>query len=453
MNQKTLLPCFLLLMLYSPLFASDITSLQSILRVFGLKTEQVGIEVEDVHEVLLSINDRRPMIPASLTKIVTGAAALELLGPQYQFRTQLLTDGVLKNGLLQGSLYLKGCGDPSFTAEKLPALVEQLSAKNIKRIQGNLVVDNFRFQDPNFTSIDKVKHMIGSWDRKGYPLFVIMEPALTFAPLSEGRVRSIITPRKNRDFAVYLNMNQPDLWTGQKFLSLLKNAGIELSGRVERGRTPSSIELMAEVSSPLSGIVSQMMKASSNYYAEMLARNFAAEKNPNPVSTQQGMQRIQEFLDHVGIARSDYRIRSGAGFSKQNFISARNLLKVLNHMKEEKTIFPLFKNSFAVAGMDGTLEDRMKNTTARGKIFAKTGHLKGVVGLAGYAQRMDGTLLTFVFMYNGPRPSRIVETAFDRLCVSLLNTDTKKYATGESFDSPEVYNQHQVIGKRVQARK
>ena len=398
----------------------NVESIDHILKNAGLQSEHLGIVIEDNSEVVFSLNPERRMVPASLTKIVTAAAAFELLNPQYQFRTQLLTDGVRKGDLLEGSLYIKGGGDPSFTAGKLPALIRFLSTQGIRCLKGNVIIDNSRFDDPIFDTSAQVKHLIQSWDRKGYPLFLNFEPARQFSARLERAIRSVTTPKRDRDFVVYCNMNQPDLWTGYKFLSYLRTAGIEVSGSVERGVSPPQAKLITEVRSPLADIISQMMKASSNYYAEMLTRNLAVTNGQTSATSQEGINKILEFMDHVGIARSDYLIRSAAGFSNQNSISALNLSKVLNHMKEEKAIFWLFKNSFAIAGVDGTLKYRMKHTPAQQKVFAKTGYLKQIVGLAGYAAQADGRLITFVFMYNGPRSAHTVQNAFDRLCVELV---------------------------------
>jgi len=403
----------------SSLQAVNVDSIELILRKAHIQSSELGILIEDSHGPVFSLNPERRMVPASLTKIVTAAAAFELLNPQYEFTTQLLRDGIQKGEVLEGSLYIKGGGDPSFTAGKLPALIRFLSTQRIRCIKGNVIIDNSRFGDPIFDTSSQIKHLIENWDRNGNPLFLNFEPARQFSARLERRIRSVITP-KDHDCLVYCNMNQPDLWTGYKFLSYLRKAGIEVRGIVERGVSPPHAELIAELRSPLTEIISKMMKTSSNYYAEMLNRNLAAANGQISATPQEGMKRLEEFLDHVGIARSDYQIRSAAGFSDQNSISPSNLCKVLNHMKGETAIFDLFKNSFAIAGMDGTLKYRMKRTTAQRKIFAKTGLFEQNVGLAGYAAQSDGSLITFVFMYDGPRSTHTVQNAFDRICLELV---------------------------------
>ena len=159
---------------------------------------------------------------------------------------------------------------------------------------------------------------------------------------------------------------------------------------------------------------------SDNYTAEMLTKNLAAEAQKRPVTIEAGLQFIRQFMDQAGIPTNNYQLTSAAGYSNENLISPDALCKVLQFLKNNKTIFPAFYSSLPVAGVDGTLRYRMRKTVAQGKIAAKTGSLEGAIGLAGFANRPDGKMLTFAFIYNGTRPAWIVKNTFDKICVELV---------------------------------
>src|SRR3990172_12671685 len=139
MNCKTaLLAQFhaMVILLFIGLCPAHSSSLERILLSGGLDKSDLGILIEDEERITFSLNSQHPMIPASLTKIITAAAAFELLKPQYQFKTKLFTDGLREGNTMKGSLYLKGGGDPSITVEKLPELVQVVQNQNISRIEG-----------------------------------------------------------------------------------------------------------------------------------------------------------------------------------------------------------------------------------------------------------------------------------------------------------------------------
>ncbi len=197
-----------------------------------------------------------------------------------------------------------------------------------------------------------------------------------------------------------------------------------------RGKVSRSAKVLAEIANPLTKVVSQMMKASNNFYADMLVRNIPVAFGERPGSFGTGIDFVTYYLDHVKIAHSEYSLNSGSGFSHQNMITPRALTKLLGHLKNERTVAPHFFSSLPVAGVDGTLRGRMRNTGAQGRVHAKTGflrpissgtiHLDGVVGLAGFGTRPDGKNLIFVFLYNGIRAPDVVRSTFDRICADLI---------------------------------
>ena len=356
---------------------------------------------------------------------------LELLGPRFQFKTQLLFDGSIVDGTVRGSVYLLGGGDPAFHSVGLSTLLKGLQKQNIKKIEGNLVVDDSRFHDVSspywLTQIDRINPDL-------FPLFLRFDPPSNLTPFSPDWQKAELLHNKAVNleglFVVYQNMIEPNLWSGYRFLHMMQKSGIHLTGKVIHGRVSRSSKVIAEISNPLTKVVSQMMKASNNFYADMLVRNIPVAFGETPADFATGINFVTFYLDHVKIRRSDYSLNSGSGFSHQNMIAPRALVKLLNHLKDERTIAPYFFSTLPVAGVDGTLAGRMRKTGAQGRVHAKTGFLRhvstgtlrldGAVGLAGYGVRPDGKNFTFAFLYNGMRPPDLVRSTFDKICVDLI---------------------------------
>jgi D-alanyl-D-alanine carboxypeptidase/D-alanyl-D-alanine-endopeptidase (penicillin-binding protein 4) len=386
--------------------------------------------IQDEHGTVYSMNEGKKFIPASLTKILTAGASLEKMGPAYQFKTQLMTDGKWTGTRLRGSLYLKCEGDPSFNSEKLRDLTTQFVTLGVREIEGNIIVDDSRFYDYESKNWATAKALIDRWANPASALFVNIDPPSDSYPLSpvwqrmDRSIRAVIeSPEK--DLVVYRNMIEPNLWTGYKILQNFKQSGINVRGSVQRGSVPASALALAEVTSPLSKVVTEMIKSSDNYYAEMITKNLAAGAGDEPLTLQAGLNAIRSFMDHVGISRLDYHLSSGAGFSQRNLISPLALCKVLDYLRGSLTANTIFLSSLPVAGIDGTLKNHMRKSAAQGRILAKTGYLKGtkelkgVVGLAGYVFRPTGQTLTFAFIYNGPERPWTVKRAFDDICIEL----------------------------------
>lgn len=415
-----------------PAWGIDSARLQEIVYAHRLNPDELGIIIEDENGKLFALNETKKLKPASLTKILTAGAALEHLGPDFEFKTEMLSDGTIENHTLRGSLYLRAAGDPAFSKEKLDTFLRALQKRNIRLITGNIVIDDSLYSD--IRARDSRSWLASLNSSGNYPLFISLDPPSKLVPLSrqwlkaERRLRRLLY--LNQNYVTYQNMAQPDLWTGQRFLNLLKRAGIRVKGKVIRGEVPPEALLLATVSNPITNVIQEMMKSSNNFYADMMIRNLAAEAGEKPATVRAGMEFIYSFLDHVGIPRDEYLLSSGAGFTHSNFISAGALCKILNHLKGEASISSTFLSSLPVAGVDGTLSTRMRRTPAQGKIHAKTGYLAriitrfrkvdGVVALGGFADSSDGKVVTFVFLYNGRRPPSVVRAIFDKICVELV---------------------------------
>lgn len=416
----------------------------------------------DHPSVVLDTSSTKKMIPASVTKIVTAAAVLDAFPPGHKFKTQLLRDSENKinDGILKGHLYLKGGGDPSFVSENMWFLVNHFLRNGIKKIEGNIIVDDSLFDSIRFDGsrqenrVDRaydapVGAMSFNWNsvnifvrpgKVGSPANVYLDPENKYLRLNNttktvsGDDQKIAADRKDnvisvsgkigqatKEAVIFKSVLEPDLWSGENLRSFLKQRGIEVQGEIKSGKSPARYEVLAEVESKsIESILADMNKFSNNYVAEMLTKNLAAyEKTPGTLSL--GVKKINDHLQELKIPSEQYEIYNPSGLTRENKMSSFALWNVLESLKNNFRVYPEFITSLPIAGIDGTLKKRMKNTPAERWVRAKTGFLTGVVSLAGYAGRSDGRVFTFSFIYNGSVDEARIRNTFDQILIHLVN--------------------------------
>ncbi len=429
----------------------------AILAKAKINPEHVSLQIlEDTAEVF-SLNATAKKIPASISKLFTTYGIIKKLSIGHKFYTRLYTDG--KN------LYLVGGGDPSFVSENLWFLVNEFNRSGIKSIKGNLIVDDSLFDKIRYdesresTRVDRaydapVGAMSFNWNsvnvfvkpakNEGAKALITIDPESGFFELVNN-TKTVATGTKDiseltvaissskklitvggevragdNEKAIYKNVAEPDLWAAKNLIYFLKQRGISVEGQIENGKVPADAELLASFESKNLGyILADMNKFSNNYVAEMLVKDLAAQEQKSGASLERGVDIIREELAKIGLSRSEVVFQNPSGLTRDNLFSAASLNTALTEIKKDFSVYPVFLNGLPIAGVDGTLKKRMKNTKAEGWVRAKTGYLDGVVSLAGYAGKRDGTVLTFTFLYNGPRDESIVREAFDQL---LLNS-------------------------------
>lgn len=445
--------------------------LEKILKSSRLKRDELGIVVaghrNGGENILWSVREHESMMPASLTKIITAAAVLDGLGPSRKLETKLFATGPVENGELKGDLILQGGGDPGFVSESMWFLVNEFTRTGVKRIQGDIIVDDSRFDRVRTDAsrqderVDRaydapVGAMSFNWNsvnvyvrpgrKAGDRASVVLDPESAYVKLS-GEVKTaaadgksgVLVSRETRkggdviivggkipvgakEFVAYKNISSPELWSGHNLAGFLGQRGITVSGEIKAGPTPGgAIQVARAESKPVALMVQDMMKFSNNFVAEMLVKMLGAEKKGTPATLGSGMEFVRKYLVGLGLPEKNWKIVNPSGLSRENRISAADLHKVLIHVREHFAIFPEALAAFPVAGVDGTLKSRMKGTAAEGRVRAKTGLLTGVAGLGGYAGRADGTQLSFVFIFNGrPTYSEDARALFDRLAAELV---------------------------------
>ncbi|MCH5181107.1 MAG: D-alanyl-D-alanine carboxypeptidase/D-alanyl-D-alanine-endopeptidase [Prevotellaceae bacterium] len=303
----------------------------------------------------------RSLRPASCQKVLTTWSAIAMLGSHYLFHTRLYADSIPTDTLLRCNLYVRGEMDPLFSRADVKVFVDTLLARGIRTIEGDIVFDD-SYKD---------EHRLGEgwcWDDNN--------PVLT-PLLCDGRD---ILP--------------------QTLCEELSRAGISLRGALRIGYVPSHADLLCDRTHPLTAVLTPMMKNSINLYAESVF--YALGRLGGRRSTAlEAAAVIERQIKKLNLHPADYRIADGCGLSLYNYASAELLCTVLvsawNDDEQRRVLFP----TLPIAGVDGTLARRMRHSTARGKVHAKTGTLTGVSNLSGYATTADGRTLAFSLFCSG----------------------------------------------------
>lgn len=422
-------------------------TLRSIVEGAPLGGARTSVLVADVAsgEVLYAKDADVLLNPASNVKLVTSAAALARLGPEYRFATELYLDRGASPSAPR-TLHVRGKGDPTLVTERLWAIAGELAHLGVGRI-GDVVVDESFFDrervGPGFDqesgdrsylapsgaaslNWNTVAVYVAPGDRRGGRGRVEVEPAselielenrtttvrangrrrveIASAPSAAGKQRIVVTgriPLGSRVHVTWRRIDEPALYLGHTLRRLLELRGVKASGRVRVGEVPSGARLVhVSESESLGEIVRRLNKTSNNFVAEQLLRTLGAEVKGGPGSWAKGVQAAEEFLAEVGIPRGAYVMKNGSGLNDTNRFSARQLVTLLRAMWSRFPLHAEFLASLPVAGRDGTIRWRMEGTDAVGRLRAKTGTLENVTSLSGYVESGAGRTLAFAVLVN-----------------------------------------------------
>ena len=353
-----------------------------------LKSSEVGLVVYDLDDDTLLYNYQGDKLyrPASIQKVMTAVTALEHLGPDYSFNTTLYHTGIINHdSILQGNLYVVGGFDPLVNHLDIEAFAQAVVLSGIRHIEGGLI--------GNASLKDSLKWGSGwCWD-DGMPILT---------PLLSERTDS---------FLVHLRRS-------------LSIQGITIADTTDTlvSQAPDSVlTQIAVCRRPLMQIMDRMMKKSDNLHAEAVFYQLAAtQAQQQPYATaNDGAKMLHKLIKEVGHQPTHYKMADGSGVSLYNYLSPRLMADVLRYASQHPDIYQHLRKSLPVAGIDGTLQNRMKKTSAYRRVFAKTGTLTGVTSLAGYAIAPNGHTLAFVIINQNiltPRPARAWQ---DKVCDAL----------------------------------
>lgn len=396
-------------------------------------------------DTLFQQNADAQVAPASTMKMYTSSMALDRFGPDYVFKTPVLRDGTVSpDGVLTGSLYLRGVGDPSLSTRfwkgdnPMDALARQIAQSGIKRIRGNVVGDATAFDSRTIPDGWKKSYLGAAYAARvsalslnenlvwvvvqpdGKTASVTLDPATTTIPVvnsvrltggSGGSIRATRQPdgsivvkgsigSRSNPRRYSLVVEDPALFTTGAFAAALEHAGVKVDGQTRLGAVPASATTIAVIASPpLGQIVGEMNRESINIVAELLFRSAAA--TPSQVgSAETGLSTLRTFLtDKVHANSGLVAVSDGSGLSELDRVTARSMVELLSYA-HASAWSSVFHASLPVEGESGTLK-RRRGTPARGNLHAKTGTTNNVASLGGFVTARNGEVLAFSFIYNG----------------------------------------------------
>jgi D-alanyl-D-alanine carboxypeptidase/D-alanyl-D-alanine-endopeptidase (penicillin-binding protein 4) len=339
---------------------------------------------------LYSFNADTRRTPASVEKLLTTSTALERLGDSEHLETRVTHDGTLdEDGVLEGNLYLRGGGDPSFDTGDLAQLATRIRDAGVSDVTGRVYGDESYFDSRR-----------GPW---GFQTSRDVGP-LSALSLNEGTLKGL-----GGGFQA-----NPPSFVAQRLDAWLDIRGVDVARAPRAGRSPRAAEPVAAVQSPsIASLVRWTNHVSDNYYAEMIMKGLGARFG-KAGSTAAGVGVVHKFQGTLGV---DSTVVDGSGLSRGNSISPHAVGRLLI-AAQERPWFDSFYRSLPMAGHRGTLRKRMRHTAAAGRCRAKTGTLRGVSGLAGYCRSRAGHKYVFALLMNGVNIYR-ARAVQDRIAAAL----------------------------------
>ena len=350
---------------------------QKIDSIVGTINCSVSIQIVSAskYDLLYSYKPEIKMIPASITKVITSTTALMNLGPGYEFKTVIYTDdNYIGDGIVNGNLYIKGYGDPDLSTYDVLNLANQIIQKNIKEVTGNIIYDNSYLDD----------------EYKGLANYYQGDTKSNYWPYV-----CALSIDKNK------GGSNPAYIAAKTLSDELTSKNVKLDGIIIAGVTPESSKEVSKFSRTLSDVILNMNKISDNQSAITLFKVIGANYKSTPGTLKKGTDAVINFLTTIGVDRSNYEILEGSGLTRNNYVTSDLYIQLLKYVYDQEKYFNSFYSSLPVAGVDGTLSDRMRNTEAEKNIHAKTGTINSVSALTGYAVSRDNELLIFYMVMNG----------------------------------------------------
>ena len=368
------------------------TRLAHALEVRGVDASRSGAVAVDLTSgnVVFERNPELALAPASNEKLPVTFAALQELGPAYRFHTDLLGAGRLVDGVWHGNIVLKGFGDPTLTTAKLNLLASRLLARGIKTVDGRIIGDESWFD---------AQRTAPGW-KSSYYMFEC--PPLSALSVDDGWY--------DNHYAV-----RPALAAAGTFKHLLRAHGVS-SGPAGVGKAPATATLLATVRSrTLQFVLRDMDHESDNFDAEVVLKELGAERG-GAGSSAAGAAVVRHALAAAGIPLAGVVIADGSGLSLDDRLTASAVTSLLVHMWNDEAMRAEVWSMLPIAGVNGTLVRRMRDTAAMGQVRAKTGTTDEASALSGYARDR----YAFAVIQNGsPVSDWAAREAQDRFATAL----------------------------------
>jgi D-alanyl-D-alanine carboxypeptidase/D-alanyl-D-alanine-endopeptidase (penicillin-binding protein 4) len=423
--------------------------IDSMIKKLGIKPSNLSIYIADskTQKVLASFRESASMRPASVIKLATTYASLLEMGPDFRWPTQFFYTGSYENGKIGGDLIVKAYGDPTLSCRDIPSIVDRLVSLGVKGIDGDIVIDR------SFFSVDG--RIASGFDSNRYSEYNAMPDALMF---DDHLCKIIVDPRSGKasvskaiDVPDYRVVNRikvtnkrctsryswpmvrireengiPTVFlsgtlskrcsprhigkvlsrTYAEFFQALKSEFVKKGVKFDGGMrlenlSPDARLLMTHYARPLIDIVAKTNKKSNNLYARHIFLLVGARVLGSPATVEKGRIAVHSIFEKRGIFGPETILDNGCGLSRTARTTASSLYLLLQDAY--RNFGDRWMKALSIAGRDGTIRRRFRNSVVRGKAWMKTGTLKDAKNIAGYVKGGSGRLYTVVILYNGNR--------------------------------------------------
>lgn len=425
-------------------------SVAAALQEAGIPQDNAGIFVQEAGaaQPLIDHHAERAMTPASVMKLVTTYAGLEMLGPAHTWKTEVYRDGAQNGDTLEGNLVIKGYGAPKLTQEDFWMLLRHLRQSGIRHIHGDVVLDSSFYDVPHTDPGDFDGESTKAYNVAPQALLVNFQ-VVWFRLVPDAASGKVLVSADPNPAALHVenrlqltDTGNCDNWgdqvthggdgsvtvtfsgtlpasCGEKTLNLAlfpngpyldglfrqfwQEVGGSLSGRVRNGLTPPSAELLFAQPSPALGeLVRDINKFSNNTMARSLYLSLGAEAQGAPATPQKSASTIRCWLGAKELDFPELVTENGSGLSRAERISPRHLGELLL-AAYQSPVMPELMSSLPVVALDGTMKKRLKDEYVARMAHIKTGTLDGVKAIAGYVRTASGRYMVVVFIINHPR--------------------------------------------------
>ena len=424
---------------------------------------QISIDVYDLTngKYIYRKNPDLVLRPASNMKLLTTSASLLYLGPKENFNTTFLYSGEVEDSILSGSIFVKGGFDPLFDVSDFDPVITKIKELGIKQINGNIYADvsnidslyfgkGWMWDDnpesfmPYLSSLNINRNSVKIYYQPGK---VGEKASLNFEPVTNyySVENNLITTGedtsnikitrawlvgtnhliikgdisyKHKSDSASVNLTHPPLYFLELFSESLEKNKIELNGITSFATVQNSYDTLTIIKRNIIDVINETNKESCNLCAEMLLRKLSEKFFRGSASAEKGLKLIDSLVVKLGYNPKTFVFADGSGLSHYNLINTSLLVDLLKYFyKSEPEIYSLLYQSLPVAGIDGTLEKRMRYGKAYNNVRAKTGTISGVSTLSGYLKNSSSDMLAFsIFIQNYSGSAKLARFIQDKIC-------------------------------------
>lgn len=444
---------------------ADLSQIDSLIKKMLPEGSEVGVAVYDLtaRQSIYSYRDTKLCRPASTMKLLTAITALSRPDADEPFCTEVLYDGVIEHDTLQGNLYVVGGFDPEFDSKAMDVLVDEVITFPFSVIKGQVLGDvsmkdslywgsgwswddNPEAYQPYLSPLmfckGAVEVMATPAARAGDAARLTCNPSSSYYTVTnETKTRSSSAGKfsvtrdwltNGNNLAVrgnihtvsksLVNVYDSKAFFMHTFLERLQEKGIAVPQSYGFAEMyPISAKRMARWETPVQKVLDQLMKESDNLNAEaMLCRLGAQATGKKRITAKEGIAEIEKLMGELGYRADDFKLADGSGLSNYNYVSPALLVDFLKYAYSRSSVFQKLYKSLPVAGIDGTLKNRMKGGEAYKNVHAKTGSFTAINTLAGYLKMKNGNDVAFVIMNQNILSAAKARAFQDKVCEVII---------------------------------